>query len=311
MKVIVTGSISYDFIMDFPGRFSDRIMADKIHQISLSFLVDHLEKQFGGIGTNISYNLKLLGVEPVLVAAAGKDFAPFAAFLRKHRIATSSVRVHKDVSTSSYFVVTDKEDNQIGAFYVGAQKYAPRLSLSGLSGDLVIVAPTDPLAMKKRVAECKSLGLQYVYDPAFQIATFSAEELREGIDGAKILFGNDYEIALIEDKLEISHEELILMVPVVVTTLGSKGSIIETRTESIHVSIAKPKAVVDPTGAGDAYRAGFLAGYLKNLDLAVCGQMGSTAAAYAVETYGTVAHHFTKKEFLKRYRHNFGNAPAL
>lgn len=313
MRVIVTGSLSFDYIMVFPGRFADRIMADKIHQISLSFLVDKLDKQFGGVAGNIAYTLSFLGVEPTIVATAGKDFGSYASFLRRNHINTKFIRRYKDVSTSSYFVVTDMEDNQIGSFYVGAQKYASRLSLQAVKDgcDLVIIAPTDPAAMKKYVRECRSLGLPYFYDPAFQIATFSPEELREGIEGAKILIGNDYEIALIEQKAGMSHEEVVAMVPVVVTTLGSSGSIIETRTDSVHVRVANPKEVVDPTGAGDAYRAGFLAGYLRGFDLAICGQMGSVAAAYTVETYGTMAHVFTQNNFIQRYKENFGSTISL
>lgn len=313
MRVVVTGSLSFDYIMNFPGRFADRIMADKIHQISLSFLVDTLDKQFGGIAVNIGYTLKLLGVDPTIVASAGKDFGSYRTFLARHKISTRAIDVHKDVNTSSYFVVTDKEDNQIGAFYVGAQKYASRLSVKGVKDtfDLFIISPTDPKAMKKFVKECRGGDLPYFYDPAFQIATFTPEELREGIEGTKILIGNDYEIALIEEKLGISHEELIVMVPILITTLASKGSIIETRTDSMHIRAAKPKAVVDPTGAGDAFRAGFIAGYLRGLDLAICGQMGSTAAAYTVEKYGTLPPAFTKKEFIKRYKENFGSIIAL
>ena len=150
-----------------------------------------------------------------------------------------------------------------------------------------------------------------MYDPAFQIGNFTPEELIEGISNAQILIGNDYEIALIEDKLKISHEELIVMVPILITTLGSKGSIIEARNDAMHIKPAKPKNTSDPTGAGDAFRAGFVAGYLKGFDLLVCGQMGSVAAVYTVEKYGTQTHEFTKKEFTKRYEENFGTSVKL
>ncbi|MDO8451870.1 MAG: carbohydrate kinase family protein [bacterium] len=307
MDIIVTGSLGYDYIMNFSGRFADRIMPDKIHKISLSFLVDTLEKQFGGTAGNIAYTLNLLGSSTAIVAASGKDFAPYKAFLAKHKISTRHIAQYSNVGTSSYFVVTDDDDNQIGSFYTGAMRYAKALDLP-LSGKpaIVVIAPNDPEAMRRYVRACQSRHTPYLYDPAFQIATFTPEELRTGITGSAITIGNDYEIALIEERLAISHEELRVMVPVVVTTLGPKGSIIETKTESMHIKPAKPKKVVDPTGAGDAFRAGFLAGYLRSFDLATCGQMGSVASVYTVEKYGTQTHTFTQKEFLARYTENFG-----
>jgi adenosine kinase len=308
MNVVVTGSLSFDYIMDFSGRFADRIMPDKIHKISLSFLVDTLNKQFGGTAVNQAYTLKLLGIEPLIVTAAGNDWQEYNKFLKKHKIHTGGITVFFDEPCSSYHVVTDRDDNQIGAFYIGASRYNDRLNIPK-NADFVIIGPTDPKAMVRYVKQ--SQGKKYLYDPAFQIDNFSAGELRDGITGAKILIGNDYEIALIEQKLGVSHEELIVMVPILVTTLGAKGSIIETRKESIHCKSAKPKNTSDPTGAGDAYRAGFIAGYLQGLSLKVCGQMGSVAAVYTVEKYGTQTHHFTKKEFIARYKENFGDTIAL
>jgi len=162
-----------------------------------------------------------------------------------------------------------------------------------------------PTAMKKYVTECKKFQKPYLYDPAFQIDNFTAEELRDGITGAKILIGNDYEIALIEQKLEITHEKLVTIVPILVTTLGAKGSVIETKSDRIYSKSAKPKNVIDPTGAGDAFRAGFIVGYLRGYGLSVCGQMGAVAAAYTVEKYGTQTHAFTRAEFIKRYYENY------
>lgn len=311
--VIVTGTLGYDHIMDFSGRIADRIMPDKIHKISLSFLVDKLSKQMGGTAGNIAYTLKLLGIEPFIVSAAGNDFSPYKIVLKKHKLSTKYIKEYKDVATGSYFVVTDSDDNQIGAFYSGATKYAKTLSVAQVKENvaLVVLAPTDPVAMKRYVSECQKKKLPYLYDPAFQIAQFTPDELREGITGAHILIGNDYEVGFIEEKLEISHEELRVMVPIVITTLGSKGSIIETRRESIHVKPAKPKNISDPTGAGDAYRAGFIAGYLSGFDLVTCGQMGSVAAVYTVETYGTQTHAFSRQEFVKRYKENFGSIRSL
>jgi len=301
MNVVVTGSLSYDFIMDFSGRFADRIMPDKIHKISLSFIVDTLNKQFGGTAVNQAYTLKLLGMEPLIVTAAGNDFEEYFKFLKKHKIPIAGISVFKDEPCSSYHVVTDTDDNQIGSFYIGASRYNDRLKIPN-NADFVIIGPTDPKAMIQYVNQCK--GKKYLYDPAFQIGNFSAEELRAGISNAEILIGNDYEIALMKRKVDIS-------VPILVTTLGSKGSVIETKKESIYIKPAKPKNVSDPTGAGDAYRAGFIAGYLRGLSLQACGQMGSVAAVYTVEKYGTQTHTFTKKEFISRYKKNFGQTVIL
>lgn len=305
--VVVTGTLGFDYIMDFPGKFADRIMPDKIHKISLSFLADTLKKQFGGTAGNIAYTLKLLGIEPKIVAPTGNDFEPYIKFLQKHGIDTSGILIKKDVATSSYFVITDKDDNQIGSFYLGASKYAKSLSVikKGPRPNFVVLAPAEPEAMKKYVKECHKNKLPYIYDPAFQIGAFTPDDLTKGISGAKILIGNDYEISLIEDKLKINHSELLKLCPITITTLGAKGSIIENAGKKIFIPSAKPKKIIDPTGAGDAYRGGFLAGYLRGLDLKTCGQMGAVAAAYTVEKYGTVTHSFKKRNFIKRYKQNY------
>lgn len=308
MNVVVTGSLGFDYIMDYSGRFADRIMPDKLHILSLSFLADRMSKQFGGCAANLAYTLKLLGIDPTVVTAAGNDWSQYKKFLSKHNISTKRITVFHDEPCSSYHVITDRDDNQIGAFYVGASRYNDRLKIPG-QADFVTIGPTDPGAMIMYVHQ--SQGMRYLYDPAFQIGNFSPEELRKGITGSEITIGNDYEIALIEQKLKITHEELVVMVPVLITTLGAKGCVIETRKEKIHCKAAKPVQESDPTGAGDAYRAGFLAGYLRKLDLKECGQMGSVAAAYTVETYGTQTHTFTKKGFMKRYVDNFGEKIIL
>lgn len=312
MNVLVTGSLGFDYIMDFPGKFTDRIMPDRIHNISLSFLVDKLSKQFGGTAGNIGYSLKLLQTEPTILAVGGNDFGPYQDFLAKHKIDTSKIKIVDDISTGSYFVITDKEDNQIGSFFAGAIKYATDLSIADFTSlDFVIIAPNDPKAMKKYVEECQENNLKFLYDPAFQIENFSAGELSGAIDGAEIFIGNDYEIALVEKKLEISHVKLLSKCPIVITTLGSKGSIVESDGKQYVIGCARATKVVDPTGAGDAYRAGFLAGYVRKFPLEVCGKMGSVAAVFAVEEYGTVNHYYSPEEFFKRYRENFGEEISL
>ncbi len=307
MNLLVVGSMAYDYIMNFSGKFADRIMEDKIHSLSLSFLVDDLKKQFGGTAGNIAYSSKLLGIQPYIFSQAGNDFNPYKKFLKHNKIPTKYIKEYENVSMSSYFVVTDTTNNQIGSFYTGAIQYGTKYSISIVTEKIpyAIIAPTNPQAMVQAAATCKKLAIPYIYDPAFQIAVFSKEELQDGIFSAAILIGNDYEIGLIENKLEIAHEELIAKVPVLITTLGSKGSIIETQKESIHIKPATIKKDIDPTGAGDAYRAGLIAGILRGYPLDVAAQMGSVAAAYTVELHGTQTHSYTKKDFIQRYKQNY------
>ena len=300
-SVVITGSLSYDFIMDFSGRFADRIMPDKIHKISLSFLVDTLNKQFGGTAANQAYTLKLLGIEPTIVTAAGNDWKEYFTFLKKHKIPIGGITVFPDEPCRSYHVVTDKDDNQIGAFYIGASRYNHTLTIPK-NAEFIIIGPTDPKAMVRYVGQCR--GKKYLYDPAFQIGNFTAEELRKGISGAEILIGNDYEIALIEQKLEVTHKELITMVPILVTTLGSKGSIIEKRKESIHCKPAKPVAVSDPTGAGDTFCGAFLTGLCEGKSLTECAKYANAAGAMSVRIQGPMEGAPSRKElevFIKNH----------
>lgn len=311
MDAIVIGTLGFDYIMDFPGKFSDRIMPDKTHKISLSFLVDKLNKQFGGTAGNIAYSLKLLGIEPFILSVAGNDFTEYKRFFINKKIPTKYIKEYRDVTTGSYFVVTDQDDNQIGSFYSGATKYAQNLSVPVGISDFVIISATAPEAMKKAVLECKQNKQKYLYDPAFQVGSLSEKELLEGISDAEIFIGNDYEITLVEKKLGVSHADLRKMVPVLITTLGGNGSLIETKKNKIEIKPAIPSEVLDPTGAGDAFRGGFVAGYLRGFDLKTCGQMGSVASVYTVEKYGTITHSYTKQGFISRYFENFAQRLVL
>jgi adenosine kinase len=305
-KVIVTGTLGYDIIMDFPGKFADRIMPDKLHVLSLSFLVDTMKRQFGGTAGNIAYSMKLLGMDPIILSVGGNDFASYTSFLEETGLTTAKIRIEKKLPTSTYTVITDKTDNQIGAFYVGPTAHADKLEIASIKGvTFAVLAPTAPQAMVKYVKDCITLHIPYLYDPAFQIETFTPSQLEEGISHAALLIGNDYEIALIEKKLACSHADLLKKVPIVITTLGAKGSVIEKGSERFQIPVAKVSEVVDPTGAGDAYRAGFLAGYLYGKDLETSGRMGAVAAAYAVENYGTMTHAYTKEQFSQRYKESF------
>ncbi len=307
MNIVVTGSLGYDYIMDYEGVFADRIMQDKIHKISFAPLVDTLSKQMGGIAGNIGYSLKLLGVEPIIFSCAGNDFDPYEKHLQKNNISTTYIVKKSDVVSGTYFVMTDREDNQIGGYYKGALPYNRELSIQSIKEkiDCVVISADDPIAMKNHVDECIKLQIPYMYDPAFQIGDFTKGELHKAISHAALCIGNDYEIALMEKKLGISHAKLHLLVPILITTLGSKGSVIETGKKTYTIKAAKAKNTSDPTGAGDAYRAGFLAGYVRGFDLQTCGQMGSVAAVYTVEQYGTQTHTYTKAQFSKRYKENY------
>lgn len=308
--ITVTGSLAFDHIMDFPGKFSDHIMPDKIHQINLSFLVNTLKKQKGGTAGNIAYNLALLKNPVSIVGVGGHDFSDYGNFLQKAGVDISSIRISQD-STSSAFIMTDTSDNQISAFYPGAMNEAPTLSLDNIKTDLVVISPNNPEAMVKFVKQCQDLNLPYMLDPGMQLPSLNPEDLKNMVNKATILIGNDYEIALLINKIQITSDKLLDMVKILITTLGEKGSTIQTKDKTYHIPNAKSNSVEDPTGAGDAFRAGFITGYMKNLDLQVCGQLGSIAACYAIEKYGTTSHTFTLQEFKQRYEENFGSITEI
>ncbi|MBI2086452.1 carbohydrate kinase family protein [Candidatus Daviesbacteria bacterium] len=308
--ITVTGSLAFDHIMDYSGRFADNIIPDKIHQINLSFLLTDLKKQNGGTAGNIAYNLALLNSPSSILGCAGPDFSDYGKFLQDSGVDMSRVK-KVDSLTSSAFIMTDLSDNQITGFYPGAMSQNSSLTLNGINSNLVVIAPNDPQAMIKYAKECQQTNTPYMIDPGMQLPALLSEQLKEMIKGATILIANDYEIALLKEKTDLNEQDLLSQVKILITTLGEKGSIVQKDSERYEINPAKPEKITDPTGAGDAYRAGFLAGWIKNIDLKVCGQMGSLAACYAVEKYGTTNHKFTIGEFCKRYRENFGEELKL
>lgn len=316
--IIVVGSLSFDFIMNFPGRFSDHILPDKIHILNLSFLTEKLHKNFGGTAGNIAYNLALLKNKVSILASAGKDFNVYQKFLNQAGVNTKYVKKYLTDFTSNYFAVVDKLDNQIGGFYAGVMTQAAKLSLNNIKDPIsfVIISPTVPEAMIKLAVECQRLKIPYLFDPGMQLPRLTKEQLLQGISGAKILIGNDYEVSLMQKKLNFTSRMLKSKVDILITTLAEKGSFIEAKNppaggKKIIVASAKPAKVLDPVGAGDAYRAGFMAGFMRKFSLKTCGQMGATAAVYTVEKYGTTTHQFTTKEFCARYKKNFGEELKL
>ncbi|MDP3758324.1 MAG: PfkB family carbohydrate kinase, partial [Candidatus Daviesbacteria bacterium] len=226
--ITVTGSLAFDHIMDFPGKFSDHIMPDKIHQINLSFLVNTLTKQKGGTAGNIAYNLALLKTPVGIVGMAGVDFAEYAKFLQDAGVDISQIKTAENNTTSSAFIMTDKADNQITAFYPGAMEYANQLSLEGITTDLVVISPNNPQAMVKFCRESQQLKLPYMLDPGMQLPALSPGDLKDMLNSAEILIGNDYEIALLKEKLSLNEEQLLEQVKILITTLGEKGSTIQT-----------------------------------------------------------------------------------
>lgn len=312
-RVLVAGSIAFDQIMDFPGKFEDHILPDKLHMINLSFLVEEFRKQRGGCAANIGYGLALLGERPRVVAAVGHDFGDFREFLVGEGVDVDEVVVHDDLVTASCFITTDRADNQITGFYPGAMGKAREISLAEVAGRtpdarFCIVAPDDPEAMLRHAREAKQAGVPLLFDPSFQVIAFDGDQLREAADGAFAVFTNDYEYAVIQEKTGLDDRGLLDLAEIWVVTLGEKGSRIVRRGGERHEVPAAPvEKVVDPTGAGDAYRAGFLAGLVRGAELPVCGRLGSVLAAHAVENYGTQAHRFTRDEFVERYRASFGD----
>ena len=314
MRVFVTGSIAYDYIMVFPGKFQDHILADKVHVLSVSFLVDSLTRRRGGTGANIAYNLALLGEKPVLVGTVGEDFEDYRAKLKDKGVDDGGVRVIKDEHTASCFVNTDLADNQIIAFYPGAMSKASTISPKDLGAPkdaLVVIAPHAPAALGRYAAACTLAGVPYLYDPSMQLPRMDKAELEEGRKGAKILAGNDYEFGMMAEKLGMTEEALRQSVPITVMTLGEKGALITVEGKEYQIPSAKPAKVADPTGAGDAFRGGFVAGMARKLPWEVVGRMASLTAVYAIEHPGPQEQAYSLDDFIARYQANFGSSEDL
>ncbi len=309
MNIVITGSIAFDYLMSFPGNFIEHVKPDKIGKLSLSFLVDSMTRQYGGCAPNIAFNLALLGERPVVMGTAGQDFGDYRAWLEAHGVDTSGVKIVPEVFTASFFVNTDLQQNQIATFYAGAMAHAHELSFHDLGRpvDLTIVSPNAPAAMVKYPAECKALGIPYIYDPSQQIVRMSGDVLREGVQGADILIVNDYEFELLKDATGMSEADIRAAVTrAVIITRGEAGSTIWAGGDEITVPVVPPRQVLDPTGVGDAYRAGLIKGLALGLPWRLCGQIGALAATYVLETPGPQTHTYTLAEFVTRYKEAFG-----
>ena len=295
--------------MDFPDSFGEHILPDKIKALSVSFMVQNLNKNFGGTAGNIAYTLALLKQPTSILASAGaKDFDEYAAHIKNVGIDSDTIAIVNDEFTATAYIMTDKNNCQITGFYPGAMTQDTRLTLT--NGQFAVISPTVSAAMENFVSAAKKNQIPYLYDPAQQIPRLTTNQLANGVERAEIVIGNDYEIALMMERTGFSKKDMLSKTKVLVTTLGEEGSLIETKNETISVGVAKPDMIVDPTGAGDAYIAGFIVGYTRQLPLQICGQLGATTAAYAIEQYGTQNHRFTREQFNDRYRESFGeNSP--
>ncbi|MFZ5813172.1 MAG: carbohydrate kinase family protein [Thermodesulfobacteriota bacterium] len=308
MRILVSGSLAYDRIMTFPGRFSDHILPDKIHILNVCFLVNGLTEKFGGTAGNIAYSLKLLGEDPVILSTAGKDFAAYADWLASRGLSFEGIRRIEEEFTAGAYITTDQSDNQITGFNPGAMKHPCGYAVDGhdAADILAIVAPGNLDDMRNYPRIYKKRGIRFVLDPGQNITAFSGGELAEMLTGATYLISNDYELELIQNATGLTRADILARVSALITTLGEKGSVIRQGDREILVPPAKPREVKDPTGAGDAFRAGLLKGLRAGLPLEKAGRLGSVSAVYAVERHGTQEHSYTPEEFAARYEENFG-----
>ena len=312
MKIGVAGSVGLDHLMTFSGKFTDSFVAGSLEKVSLSFLVDSLDVRRGGCAANICYGMGVLGLNPVLIAAVGKDWADYEAWLSRHGVDTSHALVSTSLYTAHFMVTTDDDLNQIASFFPGAMSEARNIELAPIMEktgrfDMVVISPDDPEAMLHHSDVCRKEGIAFAADPSQQMARMSGEEIKLLIDGASYLFLNEYELALAMQKTGWSDREILEHVKIRVVTLGSKGAKVESAAgEFVQVGVPQEKSKTDPTGVGDSFRSGFIAGLAWGLSHERCAQLGSLIATYVIETMGTQEYRFTSAEFLARFEGAYG-----
>ena len=315
MTTLVAGSIATDHLMHFPGKFSEQLLADQLHKVSLSFLVDELVVRRGGVAPNICYGMAQLGGSPVLIGAVGEDFDEYRGWLSRHGVNCDFVFVSKDKHTARFVCTTDEQMNQIGSFYAGAMGDARHISIAdawkAADADLAVISAYDPDAMVQHSAECREQGFRFAADPSQQIARMTGEQMIGLIEGADLLFTNDYEKSLLESKTGRSEADIMAMVTVRVTTLGSQGvEIVGRDLERVHVPVAREKAKADPTGVGDGFRAGLLTAREWGLSWERSAQVGSLLATLVLETVGTQEYAVVAADFLGRLSESYGDDAA-
>ena len=316
MKIGVAGSVGLDHLMTFSGKFTDSLVAGSLEKVSLSFLVDGLEVRRGGCAANIAFGMGSLGLNPILIAAVGIDWPDYDAWLVRHGVDTSHVLVSKTLHTAHFMVTTDTELNQIASFFPGAMSEARNIELSPIMEktgklDLIVISPDDPEAMLRHSEVARQEGIAIAADPSQQMARMSGEDIKKLITGATYLFMNEYELALAIQKTGWSDREILEQVKYRVVTLGSEGARVESlHGETSNVTTPKEKSQTDPTGVGDSFRSGFVAGLAWGLNHERCAQLGSMIATYVIETTGTQEYRFTSAEFLARFKEAYGASAA-
>ena len=308
VNIYISGSIAYDRIMDFPGKLSDHILPDKIHILNVCFTVNGMVEKFGGTAGNIAYTLSLLKERPVLIATIGKDFESYFDWLNKNNISEEGIKIIREEFTAGAYIITDKADNQITGFNPGAMKYPSGYSFHNADpkNSISLIAPGNLQDMVEYARICKEKGIDHICDPGQSLTQWEGNALREWLDGSLLLISNDYELELIMKITGMNKKGLLGLTKIIITTLGEKGSLITSAEFDVAIPAVKVHNVVDPTGAGDAYRAGLLKGIVLGRDIETSAKMGTVAAAFAIERYGTQEHHYTYEDFIARYKSNFG-----
>ncbi len=308
MAVYISGSLAFDRIMTFQGKFKDSIIQDKVHMMSISFMVDRMEEKFGGCSGNIAYTMALFGDTPIILASAGRDFAPYAAHLEKMGLPLDGITQDDELFTALCYITTDLENNQITGFYPGAMTLSCRYDFAKLNvdEDIAIISPGNLNDMRALPEYFKDKGMRYIYDPGQQLPVLSAEDLIKGISGSFALTTNDYELEMICQKTGKSVEEIQALTTWCITTLGENGASIVGEGQTHAIKAVPVEKVADPTGAGDSYRSGLLKGISAGYDIVESAQIASTCASYAIEHYGTQLHSFDEKDFMQRYESTYG-----
>lgn len=308
MNIYISGSLAYDRIMNFPGKFSDYILPDKIHVLNVCFNVNGMVEKFGGTAGNVAYTLSLLHEKPRIIATIGKDYQNYFQWMQENHIALEGIKIIQDEFTAGAYITTDQSDNQITGFNPGAMKYPSeyRFENTEFEESICLIAPGNLHDMIEYATICRDRKIRYICDPGQSLSLWEGKKMQEWLDGSFMLISNDYELEMIMKMTGQNKDGILRLTQTIITTLGEKGSLLTTSQGEVDISAAQAEKVADPTGAGDAYRAGLLKGIVEGRDIQTASKMGAVAAVYAVEKYGTQEHRFTYEDYIDRFSKNFG-----